>query len=121
MQTFMEYWGITEDFSELVALLQDCSEVGFDIGDSDNELVIFLSEDPDFDLVTEIVRRRKRKIGGFMITVRKVGRPSAKGRARARRAARKGRAKRRQAIRRFWRSSRGKRLTRILSRMRRKR
>jgi len=77
------------------------------------ELLLF--ED---DVLTETVRRVRRKVSGINVTMRKTGRPNPLRSQRAKRAARAHRASRLQAMRRFQRSPKAKQMRRVMSRVR---
>jgi len=78
-----------------------------------------LEEDGDVIPLMEVVRRRRRKVGGFNVTVRKIGRPNPARSMKARQTARRFASKRKMAARRFSRSSRGKRMRQVMRQVRR--
>jgi len=75
-------------------------------------------EDGGLHSLVEVVRRRRMKIGGVNITTRKMGRPDPARSAKAKRSARMHASTRKAAARKFARSSQGKNMRRVVSRVR---
>jgi hypothetical protein len=86
---------------------------------------IFLDEDfriddenGDFVTLLETVKRRRMKIGGVNVTMRKTGRPNPQRSMKAKLAARRHASKRKQAARKFNRSAKAKNMRRVMGRVR---
>lgn len=83
----------------------------------------FRIEDEDGDMVSllEVVRRRRIRVGGINVTVRKTGRPNPQRSLKAKMSARRHRASRMRASRKFNRSAKARKMRRVMSRVRKSR
>lgn len=87
----------------------------------DTECVLEDLEGNQSTVLQETVKRRKMKIGGINVTIRKSGRPNPMRSRRAKLAARRHAASRRVAARKFSRSAKARQMRRVVSSMRARR
>lgn len=106
---------LDDTIEELMGCGLDAEQIAGILLDED-----YCVEDDDGEMYTlsEAVKRRKMKIGGVNVTIRKTGRPNPQRSMKAKLAARRHASKRKQAARKFNRSAKAKSMRRVMKRVR---